>query len=102
MRTQNENNAEYFGAEKQMVLMIEELAELAQAGAKWLRIHTQGQAVRKTEDEVLESLMEEMADVSIMIDQIKYLLGISERHLAEIRVEKIKRTADIISSQKKE
>ena len=93
--------AEHFGTEKQMVVMIEELAELTQAATKWLRIQQHGQTVRKSEAEVMDNLIEELADVSIMTDQIKHLLGISEKTFHEIRREKIQRTADYIEKEKK-
>ncbi len=101
MNTMNERIAEYYGAEKQMIVLVEELAELIQAANKWLRMQQNGQPVRKSEEEVMANLIEEMADVSIMMDQIKYLLGISEKQLADIRVGKIKRTADLISAKRK-
>ena len=102
MNELNIQNAEHFGAEKQMIVMIEELAELAQACAKWLRMQQGGQTVRKTPTEVMDNLIEELADVSIMTDQIKHLLGVSEKQLREVRTEKIKRTAYIIQKERKE
>lgn len=96
----NIKNGEHFGAEKQMVVLIEELAELTQAATKWLRIQQQGQTVRKSEGEVMENLIEELADVSIMTEQIKHLLGVSEKELHEIRSEKIMRTANYIKKEK--
>lgn len=102
MNELNAKNAEYYGAEKQMVVMIEELAELAQAGAKWLRTQQKGQTVRKSEAEVMDNLIEELADVGIMIDQIKHLLGISEKQIHDIRSEKIKRTAADIKKREEQ
>ncbi len=51
-----------------MVLLIEETAELAQAATKWLRKRQNGLTVRKSSGEVMENLIEELADVSIMVD----------------------------------
>lgn len=99
MNELNMKNAEYFGAEKQMVVLVEELAELTQAATKWLRIAQNGQTVRKSADEVMANLIEELADVSVMTDQIKHLLGISEKQLHDIRSEKIKRTAENIAKE---
>ena len=99
MNKLNEKNAEHYGAEKQMIVLIEELAELAQACTKWLRMHQKGQTVRKTEAEVMENLIEELADVSIMTDQIKHLLGVTEKQLHDIRSEKIMRTAAQINEK---
>lgn len=100
MNELNIQNGEYYGAEKQMVVMIEELSELIQAASKWLRIRQRGQTVRKSAEEVMENLVEELADVSITTDQIKHLLGIPEKRIREIRTEKILRTAEHIEKER--
>jgi predicted house-cleaning noncanonical NTP pyrophosphatase (MazG superfamily) len=62
-------------------------------------VRQEGQTVRKTEAEIMDNLIEELADVSIMTDQIKYLLGISEKQIHDIRSEKIMRTAAQINEK---
>lgn len=101
MNELNIQNGEYYGAEKQMVVMIEELSELIQAASKWLRIQQNGLVVRKSPEEVMENLIEELADVSITTDQIKHLLGIPEKRIREIRTEKIRRTAESIEKERR-
>lgn len=100
MNKVNEANGEYYGIEKQMVVLIEETAELAQAATKWLRKRQNGLTVRKSSGEIMENLIEELADVSIMVDQIKHLLNLNERDFQYIRSAKIKRTAAYIAQDK--
>lgn len=100
MNDLNIQNAEYLGIKNQMIVLGEELAELDQAAAKWLRFNEQDPTLRKSEDEIREDLIEELADVSIVTDQIKHLLGITEHELHKKRSEKIWRTAEAIEKEK--
>lgn len=68
--------ADRFGYERQKVKCMEELAELTQALAK---------------DDV-ENITEEIADVEIMLAQIKYLLEINDSEIIEIKGDKLIRT----------
>ena len=72
--------AEHYGLRKQMRQTVEEMAELTQVICK---------AERYDLDTVRDHLVEEVADVSIMIDQLAYLLG--DRRIAQIKAEKIER-----------
>ena len=74
------NIAEHYGLRVQMRQLIEEMAELTQVICK---------AERYDLDTVREHLVEEVADVSIMIDQFEYLLG--DSRIAQIKAEKIER-----------
>lgn len=93
---QNISNGRYYGTDAQMVVLIEECAELVQAATKWLRVRQHGHQVRKTPAEVMDNMIEELADVGIMLDQICDLLNISDRELNTIREAKTKRTAEDI------
>ena len=53
-----------FGPRPQVIVSIEELAELQKELTKWLR----GKGTR-------DGLMEEMADVSIMLNQLELIFG---------------------------
>lgn len=102
MNDLNLQNAEFLGVENQMVVLIEELSELSQAAAKWLRCYQlQDPTLRKSGDAIMGELIEELADVSLVIDQIKHLLGVSERMIHGKRREKIWRTAEAIKAEKK-
>lgn len=79
--------ADYFGYEQQKNMLIEEQAELIQALNKF---------DRKGTKEAFNNIIEEMADVELMIDQVKYLLDISQDAIDEIKEAKIKRTMEIV------
>ena len=71
--------ADFYGYEEQSNQLIEECAELIQALSKYRRASGKGQPIadyQKTT--VLDNIIEEIADVEVMLEQIKYLLNISE------------------------
>lgn len=78
--------ANHYGLRRQLWQTVEETAELTQVICKTGRYDM---------DTVRDHLVEEVADVSIMIDQIVYLLG--DNMIAKIREEKIKRQLERIS-----
>lgn len=67
--------ADHYGKKHQTIKTMEELAELIQALA------------RGDED----NIKEEMADVMVMLEQIKYLYGFSEIEINRIMFDKIVR-----------
>lgn len=74
------NIAEHYGLRVQMRQLIEEMAELTQVICK---------AERYDLDTVREHLVEEVADVQVVLDQVIYLLG--DNRIEQIRSEKIAR-----------
>lgn len=74
------NIAEHYGLRIQMRQLIEEMAELTQVICK---------AERYDLDTVREHLVEEVADVQVVLDQVIYLLG--DNRIEQIRAEKIAR-----------
>lgn len=68
--------ANYYGRATQSRQCIEECAELIQAINKWDRAQSSGdpEKVKKA----VGSIVEEIADVRIMLDQLIYLYGCSE------------------------
>lgn len=96
LRKQNLANAEYFGYEAQSNQLVEECAELIQAVSKYRR------AAAKGEDEkliALSNLVEEVADVEIMIEQIKHLLQIQDEDILALKQFKINRTKERIDGR---
>lgn len=75
--------ADHYGLQAQKGMLIEEMAELMQAVNKHDRRPFN-----------LNAITEEMADVEIMLAQIKYLYGISQQKIDEITEYKIKRTIE--------
>ena len=63
--------ADHYGYTPQKNMLIEEMAELIQALNKFERY--------EHKSSFLANLIEEVADVEIMLTQVKYLLGINER-----------------------
>ena len=72
--------AEHYGLRVQMRQLIEEMAELTQVICK---------SERYDLDTVREHLVEEVADVQVVLDQVIYLLG--DNRIEQIRAEKIAR-----------
>jgi NTP pyrophosphatase (non-canonical NTP hydrolase) len=72
--------ANHYGLRRQLWQTVEETAELTQVICK---------AERYDLDTVRDHLVEEVADVSIMIEQLEYLLG--DSRITQIKAEKIER-----------
>ena len=79
--------------------MIEEMAELTQALTKYMRITQFGQPVRKTIDEVQDSIKEELSDVIVMLIQLQHLFNIDNATINKIADEKLKRTLQLMEEQ---
>ena len=74
------NIAEHYGLRVQMRQLIEEMAELTQVICK---------SERYDLDTVREHLVEEVADVEVVLERVIYLLG--DNRIEQIRAEKIAR-----------
>lgn len=90
--------AEWYGYEPQSRQCIEEMAELTQAINKLWRKQNFGGNSREIA-EAQENLLEEIADVLIMIWQMKELLGIGEGELSKIINQKLDRQLERICSK---
>lgn len=85
--------ADHFGYEIQSEQLVEECAELIQAVNKYRRARGTGQPTALSEEAAFENLVEEIADVESMLEQIKYLLKISQEMIdgiKEVKTEKIR------------
>ena len=80
-----------FGIEKQMVKCVEELAELQKELCK----QSLGQGS-------MPKIIEEMADVEIMLDQTRIGLNIGFYELNQVRVDKVKRLNDMLRKKDQE
>ena len=82
---------EHYGMNDQCQVACEECAELIKALSKYHRV-TKHQAYDKRKiQRCMNNIVEEVADVSIMIDQIKLMYGISEKSVNAVRAEKVER-----------
>lgn len=66
--------ADYYGVAAQLVKLCEECEELTTAAAKQIAAPN-----KIMQDALLDNLISELADVYVVSEQIKYLLGIDER-----------------------
>lgn len=95
--------ADHYGYEAQSRQLIEEMAELTQAINKMWRIDASNRE-KMTSDrvEAYRHIIEEVADVEICLEQVKWLLNIDESVLDEWKVMKIERSIDRMSSKESE
>lgn len=82
--------AEHYGYDAQSRQCIEEMAELTQAINKWWRVCGNGQRTEKSIAECRYNLIEEIADVQIMLYQLGYLLD-SRLEVSEMITKKLDR-----------
>ena len=62
--------ANHYGFSNQLQMLVEEMAELTQAICKYKRFENAKERV-----DIFENLVEEVADVEIVLSQIKMLVG---------------------------
>ena len=87
---QNIQNAEHYGYEPQSNMLVEEMAELTQAISKYRRNNSKNN---------FDNIIEEIADVEVMLHQIKHLLGINPKYVEQIKIEKVNRTEENIARE---
>lgn len=87
---QNLENAERYGYEPQSNMLVEEMAELTQAISKYRRNNSKKN---------FDNIVEEIADVEVMLHQIKHLLGINPKYVEQIKIEKVNRTKERIARE---
>lgn len=83
------NIADFYGQESQLNQTVEECGELVQAIAKYNRAAGRGYDTNVTPEEAKEHLIEELADVQMMVCQMVYLL-----HCEKTILDKINEKAD--------
>lgn len=77
---------EIYGKEAQSRQVMEECAELIQAVNKMLRYED-----RPAEPEYYANLVEEIADVEIMLYQLKVMFNVSDDEVFKVKIQKAKR-----------
>lgn len=94
----NLDTAKYYGYEAQS----NQLVELIQAVNKYRRVETGlGQPVVEDKKAIArDNLVEEIADVELMLEQVKYLLQIPEDELLAVKTFKVNRTKERMESNK--
>ena len=86
-----EKCAPLFGEREQMLQTIEELAELIMALCKSYRVFYGGQPTSMTKEECADSIIEEIADVEVVLHEYKYLHMISDDVTLPIKESKVDR-----------
>jgi len=84
----------HFGSKEQMEVAIEEMAELTKEIIKYFRSFQKGKCY-----DFLD-LYQEIADVSVMIEQLNYLFNCKDK-VDEIKADKIKRTLAKIEEERR-
>lgn len=83
--------ANYYGYDSQTRQAIEELAELIQAISKHVRFFGNTRLSKSAPCEERNRIIEEMADVTIMLIQLKELLGITDDNIKKEMERKVHR-----------
>ena len=86
---------DYWGYEPQSTMLIEEMGELIKALCKYKRF-----GYENADQAIKDNLLEEIADVHNMLDQIEMFFG--EEKIREIRLNKLIRTQKRIKQLKEE
>lgn len=91
--------ADYYGLKNQQRQLSEECAELIQATSKYMR-YSEGPIEAYTNDwKYIQNVIEEIADVEVMLEQVKYLLNINNAAVEEIKKNKIERQLERIKEE---
>lgn len=75
-----------------ITITIEELAELSQSLSKLSRYREHDETLRTPKSIIFNNLSEELADVYLMLEQIKYIYFIEDKDIEEMITKKIERT----------
>ena len=94
----NIENLLHYGVQKQMFIWIEELSELTKVICKWARVYDELEG-DITED-LLEQFHDEITDVTVCLDQLKYTIGYMEDDLMKHYKAKVERQANRIENER--
>lgn len=72
-----------FGSERQSLIAMEECSELCQSISKCLRYYDSRNYNSEVNDKYRDNLAEEVADVLIMIEQLKEIYNVNEQDIQE-------------------
>ncbi len=90
--------ADYYGFDKQLNQVIEECGELIQAAAKYNRVKGEGYDTSINMEVAAENLVEELADVQLVIRQLIYLIDCHDA-IVDITEEKANRQLERIKKR---
>lgn len=90
--------ANHYGLAKQQRQLAEECGELIQATSKYMRFLEQSYALT-VDWTYLQNVIEEIADVEVMLDEIKHLLNINPDAIEQIKANKVERQLERIEKE---
>lgn len=88
-KTVYEHAVDKYGIKPQMLMVIEEMSELTKAICKFFRVP----GYLEPDEGVIDAIAEETADVTIMLEQLRLILGIND-NVCEHMDQKIERLAE--------
>ena len=92
------DRALHFGTDNRLNQLVEECGELISTAARYRR-HLKGDKTlneKYTERSLVTDITEEMADVTLVMSELRYLLGITEEELFEVINAKMERTEGLM------
>lgn len=93
-KTVYEHSIDTYGIKPQMLMVIEEMSELTKAICKFFRVP----GYLEPDADIIDSIAEEAADVTIMLEQLCMILGIGDSVDGHIDM-KVKRLAERLGLQ---
>lgn len=81
---------EQWGPRQQIIKAVEELGELSQALCKWLNIDVDVKNGNLDGVKVLNGVHEEMADVTLMLGQLKMIFGDKIQFYADAKIRRLR------------
>lgn len=84
-------HANFYGTYNRKNQLIEEMSELTQALCKHQRL-TCDRTFNMSQTEIYKNILEEIADVEICLDEIKYCLNIDKGDIRSMKEYKLRRT----------
>lgn len=90
--------ANHYGLAKQQRQLAEECGELIQATSKYMRFQEESYALT-VDWTYLQNVIEEIADVEVMLNEIKHLLNISDEAIEAIKESKVNRQLERIEKE---
>lgn len=98
MKNKIKRIANHYGLAKQQRQLAEECGELIQATSKYMRFQEESYALT-VDWTYLQNVIEEIADVEVMLDEMKHLLNINSEAIEAIKEKKVNRQLERIERE---
>ena len=94
-----EKAIERYGVDDQSQVACEECAELIKALSKYHRVTKYQDYDKRKIHRCMNNIIEEIADVGIMLDQLKIMFDITEKAVNAVREEKVARLSKALPEE---